>query len=69
MRAIAPTGSRSSPTPAGCAANSRASRDFQSIRSASDTLIVTDRRRYARSGDTISVSGDGLPYRLRRCGA
>jgi hypothetical protein len=43
-------------------------RIVQAIRSASETLIVTDQHSYARSGDTVAVSRGGLPYRLRRCG-
>ena len=37
------------------------------ISSATSSLIVAGRRRYALSGDTVTVSGDGLPTRLKRC--
>ncbi|HYI48415.1 MAG TPA: ATP-binding protein [Allosphingosinicella sp.] len=42
--------------------------DTFTIGSATDTLIVAGRRRYALAGDTVTVSGELVPYRLKRCG-
>jgi hypothetical protein len=37
------------------------------ISSATASLIVAGRRRYSLSGDTVTVSGEGLPTRMKRC--
>jgi type II secretory pathway pseudopilin PulG len=42
-------------------------RRVQEIRSATDSLIVTEQRRYARTGDGVTVSEGRITYTMRRC--
>jgi len=37
------------------------------ITSATGSLVVAGRRTYALSGDTLTASGEGLPYQMTRC--
>jgi hypothetical protein len=42
-------------------------RQILTIDSATGESIVAGRRRYTLSGDTVTVSGEGLPTRMKRC--